>query len=136
MLRESLSARLGPLVRAERHGGDSRSPVDAEDETDAREIVGGMIECPRGQCSRRSKRKGRRKSECYEHGEDQPCFQPGAILLAALSLSIGWGIRGNYGYEFGAMLPGALAAMAVCLISGREDWHHCLDLLVAPGYNG
>jgi len=45
-----------------------------------------------------------------------------AIWLAALSLSIGWGIRGNFGHEFGAMIPGALAAMAVALLSGREDW--------------
>ena len=45
-----------------------------------------------------------------------------AILLAALSLSIGWGVRGNWGHEFGAMIPGALAAMAVCLTSGRPDW--------------
>lgn len=46
-----------------------------------------------------------------------------AIWLTALSLSIGWGIRGNFGHEFGAMIPGALAAMAVVLLSGREDWH-------------
>ena len=39
-----------------------------------------------------------------------------------LSLSIGWGIRGNYGHEIGAMFPGALAAIAVCLLSGRQDW--------------
>lgn len=45
-----------------------------------------------------------------------------AILLAALSLSIGWGVRGQWGHEYGAMIPGALAAMAVCLMSGREDW--------------
>jgi hypothetical protein len=51
-----------------------------------------------------------------------PLARPTAILLAALSLSIGWGIRGNYGHELGAMLPGALAAIAVCLLSGREDW--------------
>ncbi len=44
------------------------------------------------------------------------------ILLTGLSLSIGWGIRGNFGHEYGAMLPGALAAMAVVLVSGREDW--------------
>jgi hypothetical protein len=44
------------------------------------------------------------------------------LLLAAISLSIGWGIRGNFGHEFGAMMPGALAAIAVCLFSGREDW--------------
>jgi len=42
--------------------------------------------------------------------------------MTALSLSIGWGIRGNFGHEYGAMIPGALAAMAVVLMSGREDW--------------
>lgn len=51
-----------------------------------------------------------------------PLLSPIAILVVALSLSIGWGIRGNYGHETGAMLPGALAAIAVCLLSGREDW--------------
>ena len=43
-------------------------------------------------------------------------------LLGALSLSIGWGIRGNFGHEIGAALPGALAAMAICLTAGRSDW--------------
>lgn len=51
-----------------------------------------------------------------------PLLKPSSVLVAALSLSIGWGIRGNYGHEFGAMLPGALTAMAVCLLSGRQDW--------------
>ncbi|MFB3787501.1 MAG: hypothetical protein ACE15F_14150 [bacterium] len=46
----------------------------------------------------------------------------GILYLSALSLSIGWGVRGNWGHEFGAMIPGALAAMAACLLSGREDW--------------
>src|SRR4051794_38443367 len=44
------------------------------------------------------------------------------ILLSALSLSIGWGIRGNFGHECGAMIPGALAALAVALLAGRADW--------------
>jgi hypothetical protein len=44
------------------------------------------------------------------------------FILTALSLSIGWGIRGNFGHEYGAMIPGALAAMAAVLLSGREDW--------------
>lgn len=44
------------------------------------------------------------------------------FALTALSLSVGWGIRGNFGHEFGAMIPGALAAMAVCLLSPRDDW--------------
>lgn len=51
-----------------------------------------------------------------------PGLRIGTVLLAGLSLSIGWGIRGNFGHEYGAMIPGALAAIAVCLCSGREDW--------------
>lgn len=45
------------------------------------------------------------------------------VWLTALSLSIGWGIRGNFGHEIGALTPGALAAMAAVLVSGRADWH-------------
>jgi hypothetical protein len=45
-----------------------------------------------------------------------------AILGTALSLSVGWGIRGNFGHEYGAMIPGALASMAAVLLCGRDDW--------------
>ena len=44
------------------------------------------------------------------------------LALTALSLSIGWGIRGNFGHEIGALIPGALAAIAVVLTIGRSDW--------------
>jgi hypothetical protein len=44
------------------------------------------------------------------------------IVLTSLSLSIGWGIRGNFGHEFGAMIPGALAAIAAVLVLDRDDW--------------
>jgi hypothetical protein len=44
------------------------------------------------------------------------------VLVTAVSLSIGWGIRGNFGHEYGAMIPGALAAMAAVLLSARADW--------------
>lgn len=50
-------------------------------------------------------------------------FDKRTVFLTALSLSIGWGIRGNYGHEIGAMIPGALAAMAVVLAVDRTDWH-------------
>lgn len=43
-------------------------------------------------------------------------------VLCGLSLSVGWGIRGNFGHEWGAWIPGALAAMAAVLISQRGDW--------------
>ena len=55
---------------------------------------------------------------------DLPGLQPGAVFLIALSLSIGWGIRGNFGHESGAMIAGVLASVAACLVSGREDWRH------------
>jgi hypothetical protein len=45
------------------------------------------------------------------------------LLLVGLSLSIGWGIRGNFGHEYGAMIPGVLASLAAVLLSEREDWH-------------
>lgn len=45
------------------------------------------------------------------------------ILLCGLSVSIGWGIRGQFGHEYGAALAGALAGMVVALLSGRQDWH-------------
>ncbi len=51
-----------------------------------------------------------------------PLLTPSAVALGMLSLSIGWGIRGNFGHEFGAMMPGLLCAVAIALFSGREDW--------------
>ena len=60
------------------------------------------------------------------------------VLLTALSLSIGWGIRGNFGHESGAMIPGALAACAVALLSGREDWRRRVayfGFFGAPGWS-
>ncbi|MCE5307215.1 MAG: hypothetical protein LLG20_06205 [Acidobacteriales bacterium] len=51
-----------------------------------------------------------------------PLLRLPSLLLAMLSLSIGWGIRGNFGHEFGAMMPGMLCAVAVALFSERQDW--------------
>lgn len=51
-----------------------------------------------------------------------PSWRISTIILVSISLSIGWGVRGNFGHEYGAMLPGMLAAVAVCLASGRDDW--------------
>ena len=57
-----------------------------------------------------------------ERAAPNPNLRLSTLLACALALSIGWGIRGNFGHEYGAMIPGALAAMAGCLLSGREDW--------------
>jgi hypothetical protein len=51
-----------------------------------------------------------------------PLLAPSAIFLIGLSLSIGWGIRGNFGHEAGAMIAGVLSATAVAVLSGRDDW--------------
>ncbi len=53
-----------------------------------------------------------------------PLLAPSAIFLIALSLSIGWGIRGNFGHEAGAMIAGVLSATAVSVLSGRDDWRN------------
>jgi hypothetical protein len=42
-------------------------------------------------------------------------------LLSALSMSVGWRIRGQIGHEVAGM-AGALGAMAIVLLSGRQDW--------------
>ena len=51
-----------------------------------------------------------------------PLYRPWAVLIVGLLFSIGWGVRGNYGHETGAMLPGALGAIGVSLLSQRVDW--------------
>jgi hypothetical protein len=43
--------------------------------------------------------------------------------LAAAVMAYGWGYRGIVGHEGGAMVPGALLGLAVCLGSNRLDWH-------------
>ena len=45
-----------------------------------------------------------------------------SLLFAGLAMSLGWGIRGDFGHELGAMVPGALIGLAVCLTANREDW--------------
>ena len=54
--------------------------------------------------------------------ERHPSWRTSTLILVSISLSIGWGVRGNFGHEYGAMLPGVLAGIAACLMSGREDW--------------
>ena len=63
-------------------------------------------------------------------------LRPGTVFLAALSLSIGWGIRGNFGHEYGAMIPGALTAIVVCLLSGRQDWRERVPYFACFGALG
>ena len=65
-----------------------------------------------------------------------PGWRFGSIFLVGLSLSIGWGIRGNFGHEYGAAFAGALAALTVVLVSGRADWQKRMPWFVFFGALG
>ncbi|MDB5243008.1 MAG: hypothetical protein JWP57_3633, partial [Spirosoma sp.] len=56
------------------------------------------------------------------HNRQAPIWRWKSILLGGLTLSIGWGIRGNFGHEYGAAFAGCLTAIVVALLSGRSDW--------------
>ena len=57
------------------------------------------------------------------------------ILFPALTMSLGWGLRGFIGGgSLGAMIPGALVAMSLCLLLNRED--HDTALIAAFGAVG
>ena len=43
--------------------------------------------------------------------------------LCAVTMAFGWGYRGEVGHEAGAMVPGAMLGMALCLGSRRRDWY-------------
>jgi len=58
------------------------------------------------------------------------------IILAGLAMSVGWGFRGDYGHEAGAMVPGALLGLAICIASGREDWWRRASIMAMCGAIG
>ena len=58
------------------------------------------------------------------------------ILLTGLSMSIGWGVRGQFGHEYGAALAGALGGMAVALLSNRGDWRRRVGYFAVFGAIG
>lgn len=58
------------------------------------------------------------------------------IVLSALAMSVGWGIRGDYGHEAGAMIPGALLGLSICLTSGRNDWLQRSSIMAMCGAIG
>jgi hypothetical protein len=58
------------------------------------------------------------------------------VVLAAMAMSVGWGFRGDYGHEAGAMVPGALLGLAVCIASGRDDWWYRAGIMGMCGAIG
>jgi len=64
------------------------------------------------------------------------CYAGAGVILSALAMSVGWGIRGDYGHEAGAMIPGALLGLALCLASGRADWWRRCTIMAMCGAIG
>ena len=58
------------------------------------------------------------------------------LALSALAMSVGWGFRGDYGHEAGAMVPGALLGLSIAMTSGRSDWIRRATLLAMLGAIG
>jgi hypothetical protein len=54
------------------------------------------------------------QSDAYE----TPAWQP--ILLTAMAGGMGWGIRGQYGHENGAMIAGALVTLTISVLLARK----------------
>jgi len=52
-----------------------------------------------------------------------------ALLFVALTLGLGWAIRGHFGHEHGAAWAGAMAGLAVLLAAKRDDWNARLPVL-------
>ena len=63
-------------------------------------------------------------------------FGLAGIALSTLAMSVGWGFRGDYGHEAGAMVPGALLGLAICLASGRPDWWRRMTIMAFCGAVG
>lgn len=49
-------------------------------------------------------------------GQDRVAFLIGAVFFAAMAAGMGWGIRGQYGHETGAMIAGALASLTLVML--------------------
>lgn len=67
---------------------------------------------------------------------DSHCHRLLGVILAALAMSVGWGIRGDYGHEAGAMIPGALLGLSICIASGRPSWWRRCAIMAACGAIG
>ena len=51
------------------------------------------------------------------------------ILVVALSLATAWAVRGQFGHEQGAAWAGGIGALALVLVSGRQDWYNKMLLI-------
>ncbi len=49
--------------------------------------------------------------------------------FVALAVGLGWGIRGDFGHQLGAMVPGALLGIALAYVSGQDRLFRLMSLL-------
>lgn len=58
------------------------------------------------------------------------------LVFAAVTLGLGWAMRGHFGHEWGASWAGAMGSLAILLVSGRKDWIGRAPSLTALGAVG
>jgi len=61
------------------------------------------------------------------------------LLFPGLAMSLGWGLRGQFGHPMGAAIAGALVVLAICLLLEREDLSYGLMAAfgaVGAGFGG
>jgi|GEM_PF-423791 hypothetical protein len=56
-----------------------------------------------------------------------------AISFVGLAVLLGWALRGQYGHQLGATIPGVLFSLALVLVSGRPDWMQRAPLIALAG---
>ncbi|MFZ1291635.1 MAG: hypothetical protein WAR79_16175 [Melioribacteraceae bacterium] len=58
------------------------------------------------------------------------------IFIIALTLGLGWAIRGSFGHEWGASWAGAMGAFAIVVVSGNKNWLKNAPVLASLGAIG
>jgi len=51
-----------------------------------------------------------------------------ALLVPALALSLGWGIRGQFGGKYGAAIAGGILGLTLALLFRQPQPHVCRPL--------
>src|SRR5262249_53066282 len=59
-----------------------------------------------------------------------------AIAVPGVAMSLGWGLRGQFGGPRGAMVPGALVALALALVARRQPSPAQVWIVAAAGSLG
>jgi len=59
-----------------------------------------------------------------------------SLLIVALTLGLGWAIRGSFGHEWGASWAGAMGAFALVVASSNKNWLKNAPVLAALGAVG